>query len=92
MLQVESKKPIINRRGWHFTPETPLGHFGYRVDFDPTTMQDVPSEEPSPETLDLVTPPVDWRASSYDLLNGLDVRDHSDSLPAPLFEKLFKRG
>jgi len=34
---------------------------------------------------------VDWRGSSFDLLNGVDVRDHSDSIPGELFERLFKR-
>lgn len=52
------------------------------VDFDPT--------DTSAKVLDpaLVA---DWRASSWDLLNGVDIRDHSDSIPGELFEKLFKR-
>ena len=52
------------------------------VDFDPT-------ESPC-RVLD-PAPVVDWRASSYDLLNGVEVRDHSDSIPGELFERLFKR-
>jgi hypothetical protein len=36
-------------------------------------------------------PVVDWRGSSFDLLTGVDVRDHSDSIPGELFDRLFKR-
>ena len=34
---------------------------------------------------------LDWHASSYDLLNGLEVRDHSDSISPDAFRKLFSR-
>jgi hypothetical protein len=30
-----------------------------------------------------------WRASSYDLLRGLTVRDVSETIPAQMFEALF---
>lgn len=36
-------------------------------------------------------PVVDWRSSSYDLLNGLEVNDDEDSIPGDLFDELFKR-
>ena len=53
------------------------------VDFDPTEGAVAKVLDPAPV--------VDWRASSYDLLNGVEVRDHSDSIPGELFERLFKR-
>ncbi len=36
-------------------------------------------------------PVVDWRSSSYDLLNGLEVNDDAESIPGDLFDELFKR-
>ena len=36
-------------------------------------------------------PVANWRASSYDLLNGLEVTDQSDSIPGELFDELFNR-
>jgi hypothetical protein len=86
MTVVESKKPPMPRRIWRMTPEAPLGEV---VDFDPTegsgSLADAPHRLLDP------APVVDWRGSSFDLLNGVDVRDHSDSIPGELFERLFKR-
>ena len=31
-----------------------------------------------------------WRASSYDLLTGLTVRDVTDTIPGAIFDELFK--
>ena len=59
--------------------------FGEIVDFDPTVPEHVP-----PVVLD-PAPLTNWRASSYDLLNGLDVSDERDSIPGELFDKLFNR-
>jgi len=36
-------------------------------------------------------PVVDWRSSSYDLLNGLEVNNDEESIPDDLFDELFKR-
>ena len=36
-------------------------------------------------------PVVDWRSSSYDLRNGLEVNDDEESIPGDLFDELFKR-
>jgi len=36
-------------------------------------------------------PVADWRGSSFDLLNGVEVRERTDSMPGELFDKLFKR-
>jgi len=74
------------RRIWRMTLEAPLGEV---VDFDPTegtgSLADAPHRVLDP------APVVDWRGSSFDLLNGVDVRDHSDSIPGELFERLVKR-
>ena len=68
------------------TPDAPLGRF---VDFDPTEAAGCHVDGP-PKVLD-PAPVVDWRGSSFDLLNGVEVRDHSDSIPGELFDRLFKR-
>ena len=86
MTAVESKKPPMPRRIWRMTLEAPLGKV---VNFDPTegpgSLADAPHRVLDP------APVVDWRGSSFDLLNGVDVRDHSDSIPGELFDRLFKR-
>lgn len=75
----------MSRRVWRMTPDAPLGEL---VDFDPTETA-APVAAPY-KVLD-PAPVVDWRGSSFDLLNGVEVRDHSDSIPAELFDRLFKR-
>lgn len=70
---------------WRMTTDAPQGRL---VDFDPTAPQ--PVADVAPKVLD-PAPVVDWRGSSFDLLNGVDVCDHSDSIPGELFNKLFKR-
>lgn len=85
---MDRRQPIIARRVCRMTTDAPLGEL---VAFDPaqskpaTALADIPLRMLDP------APVVDWRASSYDLLNGLEVRDHSDSIPGELFERLFKR-
>jgi hypothetical protein len=68
------------------TLEAPLGKV---VDFDPTETADAVADTPL-KVLD-PAPVVDWRGSSFDLLNGVEVLDHTDSIPAELFDRLFKR-
>jgi len=68
------------------TADAPLGEL---VDFDPTEEDGVHRDAPL-KVLDPATV-VDWRGSSFDLLNGVDVRDHSHSIPGELFHRLFKR-
>ena len=86
MTAVESKKPPMPRRIWRMPLEAPLGEV---VDFDPTegtgSLADAPHRVLDP------APVVDWRGSSFDLLNGVDVRDHSDSIPGELFHRHFMR-
>jgi hypothetical protein len=57
------------------------------VDFDPTLP---PVAAPQRAAVSSNRRPVDWRESSFDLQNGLVVRDHSDSIPQDLFERLFQ--
>lgn len=73
------------RTVWRMTTDAPLGEF---VDFDPT----VPAIEAADVRLKMIHSArmVSWRASSYDLLNGLDVIDQTDSIPGELFDRLFK--
>jgi len=68
------------------TTDAPQGEF---VDFDPTE----PTGRVGATHPKLLAPgPVgDWRGSSFDLLNGVDVWDHTESIPGELFDKLFKR-
>ena len=68
------------------TPDAPLGQV---VDFDPTEAAGAVANTPV-KVLD-PAPVADWRGSSFDLLNGLEVRDHTDSIPGELFDRLFKR-
>jgi len=84
---VDRKKPNTPRRIWRVTAHAPNGEF---VDFDPTTPETATGAEAPTRVLD-PAPVADWRGSSWDLLNGLEVRDHSDSIPGALFDKLFKR-
>jgi hypothetical protein len=83
---VGSKKSPQARRVWRMTPDAPLGQV---VDFDPTKAAGAVADTPL-KVLD-PAPVVDWRGSSFDLLNGVEVLDHTDSIPAELFDKLFKR-
>ena len=85
-MPVERMKSTITRV-WRMTKNAPHGEL---VDFDPSTSEPATVANVPLRVLD-PAPVVDWRASSYDLLNGLEVRDHSDSIPGALFERLFKR-
>jgi hypothetical protein len=85
---VDRKKLTLPRRVWRATPEAPMGEF---VDIDLTTplsaagVADVQARVLDP------APVVDWRSSSYDLLNGLEVNDDEASIPGELFDELFRR-
>jgi hypothetical protein len=85
-LKVKHKKPPMARRVWRMTTDTPLGQL---VDFDPTEAPST-SGDAAPKVLD-PAPVVDWRGSSFDLLSGTEVWDHTDTIPSELFERLFKR-
>jgi hypothetical protein len=68
------------------TTDAPLGEV---VDFDPANPSGRLGEAHS-KVLD-PAPVVDWRGSSFDLLNGTEVRDYSETIPSELFDRLFKR-
>ncbi len=70
------------------TSDAPLGTL---VDFDPTASQPRDSSGDVPLKVLDPAPVADWRASSFDLLNGVEVRDHTDTIPGELFDRLFKR-
>lgn len=67
------------RRAWRVTASAPLGEY---VDPD--------APPPSP-----VTPPEShepgWLMSSFELSNGLEVKEEPDTIPAELLDMLFKR-
>ena len=73
------------RRIWRATAAAPMGEF---VDIDLTSA--AAPETAQARVLD-PAPVADWRSSSYDLLNGLEVNDDEESIPGDLFDELFKR-
>lgn len=75
------------RTVWRMTTDAPGGEF---VDFDPTVPAPAVKAAGVPLKVIDPAPVVSWRASSYDLLNGLDVTDQTDSIPGELFDRLFK--
>jgi hypothetical protein len=85
---VDRKKLTPPRRIWRTTHDAPMGEF---IDIDLTTplnaagVTDVQARVLDP------APVVDWRSSSYDLLNGLEVNDDEASIPGELFDELFRR-
>ena len=85
----DRRKPVSGfRKVWRMTSDAPLGQI---VDIDPTEPEP-PRKLPEPPAVVIEPAPVaNWRASSWDLMTGLDVIDHSDSIPGELFDKLFKR-
>ena len=85
---VDRKKPALARRVWRVTPDAPMGEF---VDIDLTMPSPAAAApEAAAKVLD-PAPVVDWRSSSYDLLNGLEVNDDEELIPGDLFDELFKR-
>lgn len=87
LMNTPRKKPSAVRRIWRVTAEAPGGEF---VDIDLTEQAAEASADAPARVLD-PAPVADWRGSSWDLLNGLEVRDHSDTIPGALFDKIFKR-
>ena len=86
-MNTPRKKPSPVRRILRVTAEAPGGEF---VDIDLTEQAADASADTPARVLD-PAPVADWRGSSWDLLNGLEVRDHSDTIPGALFDKIFKR-
>lgn len=67
------------RRVWRVTAQTPFGEY---VDPDAQPPRRVASSEPHQPG---------WLLSSFELSDGLDVRDEPDTIPAELFDTLFQR-
>ena len=86
---MDRKKLSSPRRVWRVTPAAPMGEV---VDVDPMTTTPPGAEEAdvAAKVLD-PAPVVDWRSSSWDLLNGCEVNDDEESIPGDLFDELFKR-
>jgi len=85
---VNQRNLPIPRRVWRMTADSPLGEV---VDFDPTVRPPTSAAGVVPHKVLTPPPLVDWRGSSFDLLSGVDVRDHTDSIPGELFDRLFRR-
>jgi len=86
-MNTPRKKPSAARRIWRVTADAPGGEF---VDIDLTEQAADTGADAPARVLD-PAPVADWRGSSWDLLNGLEVRDHSETIPGELFDKIFKR-
>ena len=69
------KKKLI----WRISEAAPLGEF-----IDP----DVPSPPVRVKSLDIVQP--GWAISSFELLRGVDISEDPETVPADLFDQLFK--
>lgn len=70
------------------TADAPLGQI---VDLDSRARElSAAPADASPVVLD-PAPVANWRVSSHDLLNGLEVTDQTDSIPGDLFDELFRR-
>ena len=68
------------------------GHGVQDSDLDPTVAEALaPAEPEGPVKILRPAAVPDWRGSSWDLLNGVEVSDESDSIPGELFDRLFRR-
>lgn len=90
---MDRRKPVAGpRKVWRITSEAPLGEI---VDLGARSGSDTRSggkgDEVAPIMMIDTAPVANWRASSYDLLSGLEVTDQSDSIPGELFDELFNR-
>ena len=87
----QSKNPVETRRRiWRITEAAPLGEF---VDVTPANASAKPASTASPEDAS-VTPErreSGWRASSHDLLSGIEISEEPDTIPDDLLDALFKR-
>ena len=79
-------EPEAKRKVWRMTTDAPQGAL-----FDSSPAPVPPAAEPqvAPKILD-PAPVANWKDSSHDLLSGAEVTDFSETIPAELFDKLFK--
>ena len=83
---VKHTSAALDRR----SPPADDARYANAVDLDPT----VPEVPPEPEGPVKILKPAavpDWRGSSWDLLNGVEITDETDSIPGDLFDSLFRR-
>ncbi len=71
-------------------PRTAAADAVQEVDLDPT-VPEAPAEPEGPAKILRPAAVPDWRGSSWDLLNGVEVSDETDSIPGELFDSLFRR-
>ena len=70
------KKKLI----WRISNEAPLGEF-----IDP----DAEVPQVSPKSTDIAQP--GWAISSFELMRGVDISEDPETVPADLFDQLFKK-
>jgi hypothetical protein len=69
------------RKIWRMTADAPMGEIVEADPADNGARPHRPSDDEWPET--------DWHASSYDLLNGCDIKDYTGRIPHRMFNALF---
>jgi hypothetical protein len=74
----------------HARPASADAHVVREVDLDPTVAV-APAEPEGPVKILRPAAAPDWRGSSWDLLNGVEVSDETESIPGELFDRLFRR-
>lgn len=87
----QSKNPVEpRRRVWRITQAAPLGEF---VDVTPATSSGAPGNAPPAEEARGKSDVREsgWRASSHDLLSGIEISEEPDTIPGDLLDALFKR-
>lgn len=82
---VKGKAEVVSRRVWRITSEAPQGQ-----------VVEARAADPVVETSTVVKiltnpPPPSWRASSFDLLHGLEVHDFADTVPTDVYDELFSQ-
>ena len=82
----EAPEPVVVKRTFH--PETRTVS-GRAASIDAPAGDGGLGSEAAVRVLNPAKVP-SWRASSYDLLTGLTVRDVTDTIPGAIFDELFK--
>ena len=80
---MRSKPSAAPRKVWRMTSENTLGEI---LELAPKGV-DYSRKDLAPTLTPACAP--SWRASSYDLLHGLVVRDVTDTIPGAIFASLF---
>jgi hypothetical protein len=77
------------RKVWRITANAPQGEF---VEVGASAAAGDAAEAPRSQRVIIdPAPAVSWRASSHDLLNGVEVSDETDSISGELFDELFTK-